>query len=200
MSITAKNEKKEGFDPIPEGSYPARLYQIVHIGSIPGYQDQIQNKARLTFELPTVQREFKEGEGEKPMVISSEYTLSTHEKANLRGIVEGLIGASLEDKEAENFDIESVIAKTCLLTVKHKERKIGEGKYAVIGSVTSLPDGMDVPDQINESKIQSYDDFDKDFHESLPDFLKEKVESSIEYDAMQSKLKGDEAKTGDIPF
>ena len=34
MAITAKNEGGQGFRPIDAGTYPARCYSMVHIGTV----------------------------------------------------------------------------------------------------------------------------------------------------------------------
>ena len=194
MTITAKAGESKSFEPIPEGSYAARLYQIIHVGNVEGWEQQIQNKVRLTFEIPELTREFKEGEGEKPLVISKEYTLSTHEKANLRKVIEALVGTALSEKEAEDFDVEKLVGDTGLLTIKQKTGD--RGKYAYVDSVTVLPKSMKCGKQVNKNKVQNYDDFDEEFHASLPDFLREKIESSEEYRAMA----GEDAVEDGIPF
>ena len=86
MSITATNEGGQGFQPIEAGTYPARCYSMVHIGTITeniNGEEKTNNKVRVTWELPTELKEFKQGEGEKPWVVSKEYNLSMHEKSSL---------------------------------------------------------------------------------------------------------------------
>jgi hypothetical protein len=84
MSITATtttNNKK--FEPIEAGSYPARCYSMIEMGTNEEtYQGaaKMVNKVRITWELPTEMQVFKEERGPEPRVISKEFSLSMHEK------------------------------------------------------------------------------------------------------------------------
>ena len=46
--------------------------------------------------------------------------------------------------------------------------------------------GMVCPEQINETSLLCYDDFNEQLFESLPDFLKDKIKISVEYNAMMN--------------
>lgn len=173
----------------PIGTYIARCYQFVHIGSNEDEfkgEKKVFNKIRLSFELPDEMRVFKEGDEPKPMSISQEYTLSMGEKANLRKFVEGMIGTALQKDEAYNFDVESLVGKACLITVIHKVSKAGN-KRAEIASASPLMKNQKAPEQINPSKILSYSNFDEAFFESLPQFIKDKIVTSEEYRAMKGE-------------
>ena len=71
--INATNEGGKTFAPIAPGTYPARCYSMVHIGTVTEeYQGEKkeQNKVRITWELPTELKEFKE------YIIKDKYTYS----------------------------------------------------------------------------------------------------------------------------
>ena len=182
------------YEPVPIGSHVARVYQVIHVGTVEGFQGKLQNKVRITFELPNEEREFKQGEGPKPMSISGDYTLSFHEKSNLRQLIEACCGAM--EGELEVFDVESLLGKTCLITVKQKDRQSGDGKFSFIDGATPLPKGMKCPDPVNETKVLNYTNFDRALYDSLPDFLREKIASSVEY----KQLNGEIDPTAGIPF
>src|ERR1035437_939713 len=126
MAIKATKSTKE-FPIMEEGSYPARIYQILHIGTVSGFQGQMQNKARITFEFPTELAVFNAEKGEQPRVMSQDYTLSFHEKATLTKVINACDPKALKVNEddglIEEYDIEKLIGKTCLVTVIHKESK-----------------------------------------------------------------------------
>jgi len=167
----------------PAGTHIARLYEIIHIGTIADtYQGQPteSNKIRLTFELPEEKKVFKENQEAKPIVISQEYTFSMGAKANLRKLVEGIIGTSLKDEEAYGFDIESLISQSCLLTIKHRVSSSGNS-YSVIASASPLMKNQIAPKAINDVKILSYSNWNQELFEGLPEFLKDKIKSSQEY-------------------
>lgn len=184
MAITATNKKTQ-YDILEEGAYPARIYQIIHIGTVPGFQGKLQNKARITFEFPTEMKVFDEKKGEQPMVLSQDYTLSFNEKAGLRKVIDACDPKALkavgEDGLVEVYDIEKLLGKSCLVTIIHKASKDGQNTYANIGGCTVLPKGMVCPAQINPSKSLSYDAWDQSFFETLPKFLQDAMKSSDEY-------------------
>src|SRR5688572_12631576 len=112
--------KETTYEPVPKGNHVARLYQIIHIGTIPTTwqgQERMTDKVRLTFELSNERKVFREGDEPKPYSISREFTLSMGSKAALRAFVEGSLGTSLSDDEAYAFDIEELLGKACLLNV-----------------------------------------------------------------------------------
>ena len=185
MAIIATNKKVE-VEIVEAGSYPARVYQMIQMGNIAGFQGQIQNKVRIGFELPTELKVFKEEKGEQPRVISQEYTLSFHEKSKLRKVIEACDPNALkvgEDGFLEEVDIEQLIGKECLITIAHKASKEGN-QFAYIDGVTRLPKGMVCPKAINEPIVLSYDKWKQEIFDALPDFLKDKIKSSQEYQRM----------------
>lgn len=184
MSILATNKKIE-YSILEEGSYAARIYQIIHLGTIQGFQGAMQNKVRITFEFPTELKVFKEENGEQPQVLSKEYTLSTHEKSGLRKLIVACDPKALKVGDGgliEEYDIENLLGKSCLVSVEHTTK--GENTYANIKVETVLPKGMVCPPQINESVSISYDHFDQEAFNKLPQFIREKMQSSFEYQAM----------------
>jgi len=184
MAIIATNTGGTNFEPIATGNYPARCYSMVHIGTI---EENILgtlktlNKVRITWELPTELKVFKEENGEQPQVISKEFTLSLHEKATLRGFLKNWRGKDFTDEEAKSFDIEKLVGAPCMLNITHKTKKDGSGVYAEIGSVSAMPKGFTCPDAINPPYVWTYDTFDQEKFNALPDYLKNKMVTSTEY-------------------
>lgn len=177
--------QKSDYTPVPAGNHIARVYSIIHLGTthdITPWGEKDRNKVRITWELPNERKEFKPGEGEKPYSISATYTLNFGDKANLRKIVEGMIGASLYDEEAATFDVETLLGRTCMVNVTHKTK---DGKtYANVDAVTPVPKGMTVPDPENEWFVLNYTDkWDEGKFMELPDFLKAQMTETQEYKA-----------------
>jgi hypothetical protein len=188
----------------PEGTHIGRCVGFIHVGT---YDDEYQgqpitsNKIRLTFELPDELHIFKEGDDAKPFTISQEYTLAMSSKANLRKLVEGIVGA-LHDEDAFSFDTEQLVGKCCLLTIKHRETAKGN-KYAVIATASPLMKGQVCKEAFNPSKILNYTDhWDEDYFNSLPDFIREKMVTTQEYKNMtgQTSEVNTEVNTNDVPF
>ena len=86
----------------------------------------------------------------------------------------------------------SLIGVPCILSITHKT--LGNGKtYANIASVSMLPKGMDCPKQVNEIQEFTYDNFKQELYDSFPDFIKEKIQSSLEFKQLNNQV-------DEIPF
>lgn len=187
MAIYAENTATN-YKPMEAGVYPARCYSMIQIGTVTENilgEEKSLHKVRLTFEFPTELHVFKEENGEQPYVISKEFTLSMHEKATLRKFLESWRGKAFTEEQAKKFDITVLLGVQCMINVIHKAAKNGN-TYAEIGSVSPLPKGMICPEPINKQVVLSYDSFDEQVFESLPDFLKDKIKSSKEYQSMKN--------------
>lgn len=209
MSITATNEGSGNYTPLEAGTYPARCYSMVHIGTIQEEfqgEKKIMNKVRISWELPTELKEFKQGEGEKPYVLSKEFTLSLHEKSSLRAFLKSWRGKDFTEEEAKSFDVTKLLGVTCMLSVGHKESK---GKvYAEINSVSPIIKGFTVPAQINTTFELNYDNFIMDAFMTLPEFIRKKMEGSLEFKKIQNlvfeyenqKQSVNQNSNNDLPF
>lgn len=209
MAITATNTGTKR-ELIPADTYVARCYSMVHIGT----NDEVilgetkrMNKVRLTWELPNELREF---DGvEKLLVISKEYTLSMHEKSNLRKDLENWRGKGFTEDEAKAFDITKLLGIPCMLSVVHSVSKSGD-KYNKIGSISKLMKGMVCPDQFNPSfEFNFTDKFNDEIVESFPEFIKDKIKSSEEYRELKAGVTDNdtdesqpdnEPESDDLPF
>jgi hypothetical protein len=198
MAIFATSNGGTNFEPIATGNYPARCYSMIHIGTVDEVilgTPKTLNKVRITWELPTELKVFKEENGEQPHVISKEFTLSMHEKATLRNFLKNWRGKDFTEEEAKSFDIEKLIGAPCMLNITHKKSKDGTKTYAEIGSISTMPKGFPCPDQINPSFVWTYEDFDIEKFNALPDYLKAKMVNSLEY--KQSISGGQEIEVND---
>jgi len=188
MGIYAEKKESE-FQSVKPGTYVARCYRMIEIGTIKedymGQEKQLQ-KVMVTWELPTELAVFDEAKGEEPYAVSKTYTLSMHEKANLRKDLESWRGKGFTEDEANKFDISILVGKPCLLSIQLQQSKSNPGRsYTVISSISPLMKGQDCPEQINETKILSYDNFNWELFDSLSDYTKDKIKSSIEFRMMQ---------------
>lgn len=180
----------------PAGTHVARVYGFLNLGTrLQEYQGQPKDYpdtlVRFTLELPLELNEFEyedKDTGEKvkvskPFVISREFTLSMGKKSNLRPFVEGIIGTSLTDAEAGAFDIETLVGMTCQATITHAKSKDGQNTYANLTSVAPLMKGINVPEPINEPKIQDVKTMTMEEINELPQFLQDKITISDEFKA-----------------
>lgn len=188
MAIIATNKGVQR-ELIPAGNYIARCYQMIHIGTIEELvmgTPKTLNKVRIGWELPTELKVFSPERGEQPFVISKEFTLSMNEKSNLRKVLASWRGKDFTEEEAKSFDITKLLSVPCMLNVIHKPAKTDPTKiYEEIGSISPMPKGMQCPPQINDTQVLEYGNFDHELFNSLPDFIKIKVQSSAEYKEMK---------------
>jgi hypothetical protein len=222
MSLTAP--KKVQYDIIPNGTHVARLYEIIHIGTIPTNwqgQDKMTDKIRLTFELCNEKKEFKQGEGEKPFSISREFTYSYGSKGHLRPFVEGMTGTKIHDDESP--DLEALLGEACLLNVVHNESN--GNTYANIQNASPLARGMEAPAIVDAPRVIDINSIPFEELDALPEFIRNKMKSSEEHatrvdessgepevqkEAAPQKLQrpkifgastpAEESQPGDIPF
>lgn len=187
MAIYAENTSTT-FTPMQAGAYAARCYSMIQIGTVTETilgEDKTLHKVRLSFEYPTELKVFKEENGEQPYVISKEFTLSMHEKASLRKFLESWRGKSFTEDQAKKFDITALLGIQCMINVIHKVAKNGN-TYAEIASISPLPKGMMCPEPINKQLVLSYDSFDTNIFDSLPDYIKDKMRASKEFKALSN--------------
>jgi len=192
----------------PAGTFPARVYSIIYMGTIKGEYKGTPTesyKVRISWELPTKTRVFKEGEPAKPFSVSKELTLSMGSKSSLRPLVEGMLGLSFTDDDAKSFDVDDLLGKECLISIAHKESP--NGKYVAINSTAQMPEGMTCPPAVNKQKILSYDRFDKEYFVTLPKFIQEKMEKTPEFIKMNGghvqddlDMSGETIEMSDVPF
>ncbi len=206
MPIIAEN-KGTVHVPAPAGNHIARCVEMIQIGTIIEttgiYAGKESHKVRIAWETPDELHDF--GKGPQPFLISKEFTLSMNEKATLRKMLESWRGKAFSEEEAKAFDISKLIGKPCMLSVINKTSK-GGNVYAEISSVATLPKGFECPKQINPTRILSFDAWDEQVFESLPDFLKTKIRGSKEYAAMMNPSRTEAAPSNggdtsdDLPF
>lgn len=184
MAILATNSVTQR-ELIPAGNYIARCYQMIEIGTVTEAfmgESKTLKKVRIGWELPEETRVFREGNGEQPLVISKEYTLSMNEKSNLRKDLSSWRGKDFSDDEARSFDITKLLGQPCMLNIIHKPSKTDPSKvYEQISGITKIPKSMTPPAQVNKTLLLSYDNFDDAEFEKLPDFIKVKMKGSQEY-------------------
>ena len=186
---------------VPSGTHIARCYSMIHIGTVEWEwqgETKYSNKIRVSFELPHEMRDF--GGEKKPMQISKEYTLSLHEKSNLRRDLEGWRGKSFDSKELSKFDITNLISKECNISIIHKTSKSGN-EFAQIGSISGITKGTKCPEQFNDSFIFNYEDnFNEDWLEQQPEWIQDQIKNTDEYKSKMNQKKFQDTPTDDMPF
>lgn len=193
-TIAPKSESKPRVLP-PQGTHIARVIRFIELGTQKVEwkgEEKEQYKIWLDFELVDKTHVFKEGEEPKPFVVGSKLTFSMGSKANLRKIVEGIIGVGLLDHEAEAFDIEQLLGKACLVNIKNVTKN--DKTYTNIETTTPLMEGMTAKEAFNPITKLTFTSWSKEIFESLPNFLKDQITASPQFNRMNNPKPIKEAK------
>jgi len=162
--------KGSGVEPIGEGTFPARISQVLDLGRQKNeYEGRETNKPTLwiTFELPT---ETINVDGvDKPRWLSSEFTKSTNDKAKLFKVVK-----AVDDNELKEFS--DLLGKGLLVVIG--TTKGGKDKFA---GATALPKGMAVAQLANKPVYFDIENPDFDIFNKLPKFLQDKITGSSDW-------------------
>jgi hypothetical protein len=186
MAIYA-GEPEGGSSNIPviePGTYPGRCYLIADLGTHTEEFLGVKKTARrviISFELPTEMAVFKEGEEAKPRVISKEYALFMNEQSNLYKLIVSWFGIKPTEEQKRKFDVTQFIGLAGMVTITHTEN----GK-AKITNISKLMKGLTIDAPILEPVVFSLADFDEKTFDSLPKFIKTKIEASPEYQKLKA--------------
>ncbi|NDG03625.1 MAG: hypothetical protein EB119_10655 [Synechococcaceae bacterium WBB_34_004] len=212
MSLTLSETERAERKPIEAGSHRAVLYSVVEIGThknVFADQEKWQRKGRFTFECSDLTSEFEVVENgkttkvEKPLVISTEQTLSLGEKSNLRKLLEGWRGQAFTSAELKEFSLKNLLGKPALINVVHKMSKQGR-TYAAITSISKLPRGMKAPKPFNEPIYYEIEEGEGGAFSHLPEWLQEKIRASKEFaeakPAKAAAIQDNDEDTDSVPF
>lgn len=169
----------------PADNHPSVCVAIIDLGTqrVDGFQGapaKDTHQVYLVWELT----EAKVTGTNNNHLIGNVYTLSYHEKAALRLMLEGWRGTKYQD--GEEIDLGAVLGRACLLSVIHQTSKSSGKNYAKIKGVAKLPKGMTAP---KPQKTPSAWEMGSDDAGDLPTWLpyiygepvKEVVERAKEY-------------------
>jgi len=137
MAIIASAGSGTTFVPAPQGVHRAVCVDVVDMGLLEvtwNNQKKQQHKIRVVWQIDEAM------DDGKPFIVQKRYTLSLHEKAQLRKDLESWRGKAFSDDEQKGFDVERLVGVSCMLNVMHVSR---DGKtYANVTAVMPLHKGM----------------------------------------------------------
>jgi hypothetical protein len=99
-------------------------------------------------------------------------------RARYEPFMEGWRGKSFTDNEFEAFDLRNMLGKPAIITV------VEDGEYRVINGCSRLLAGMQAPAQVNPSLFFSLDEYDPAVFDKLSDKVKELIQKSPEWKAL----------------
>lgn len=197
------------YTPTPEGQHIMVCSRIIDLGTQPGsaMYPTPKRKIRIFWELPEERMTYTDGDGneqEGPFLHSEQYTVSFHEKANLRKDLESWRGKAFTDADfagpPDGFHLSKLIGVPAFGQIVHEHK---DGKtYANLNSIMKPPKAMfdQFKGKIEGASIffdlDAYDDaeFDK-----LSDRVKETVRNSPEYKALTGGEPGEYTPQSENP-
>jgi len=138
MPIIAK-EPKGNFIPAPPGQHSAVCVDVVDLGMLEVTfvkETTTKHKIRLVWQIEEVMAD------NKPYLASKMYTLSLHQKAQLRKDLESWRGKQFSPEELEGFDVENLLGVNCLLNIIQEVSNKNGKTYSNIAIIMRLPKGM----------------------------------------------------------
>lgn len=174
MSLEAKDSGGGDFQIISTGVKVARCVWMIDLGTHHNPKfDKTEHKVLVSWEVPGELMD----DG-RPFFISNRYTVSLHEKANLRKDLESWRGKTFTDAELEGFDLRNVLDVPCYINVIHNE---SDGKtYANIASIMPLPKEMKCPAAVNDIVAFDIDDYTSEQLNALPEWIQTVINKSDE--------------------
>lgn len=167
----------------PEGVHNANCVQVIDLGTqtvtFKGEERQ-SRQVQLAFELA----DEKTSEG-NAFVSYRKYTYSSSPKSNLMKDLRAWLG---KDKVTGDFEMDTLLGKPAMITIEHSETE--RGTFANITNIGGLAKGMK-PKKPTEPLRSLYLDesFDSATFEELPEFLKEKIMVTKEYEEFGADAK-----------
>lgn len=182
MGLTAKKTGDGGnYEPISQGLHHAVCYLLVDLGT--QYNERFGksiHKVMIGWEIPTERIEI-ERDGKTvnlPRAISNRYTLSLHDKAILRKMLESWRGRAFTEEELNGFDMKKLLGANCMVQIIHNKKD--DKTYANVASVVSLPKGTEKRTAENPSQYFSFED-SLSIPEGLPSWIVDIIKASDEW-------------------
>lgn len=188
------------YEKVPTGTHVGRCIALIDLGT----SETKFGKKRdvlIRWELPHE----KQSDGE-PFTIGQFYNQSLNEKSNLRAMLKSWRGRDFTEEELAGFDPRKILGHPCMVGVIEKKGDTGELRH-VVGSVSAMPKGMAVPEQVNPSLYLSLErgEFNQAVFDSLGDKTKERIKATPEWAALQGSpaaaaVVADGVDDSDLPF
>lgn len=143
MPIYAKAGEKKWYPPAPAGMQQGVCVDVIDMGLKPNQfkGGELQHKVRIVFQLGDDE---KRDDG-KRHIVSRQFSLSLHEKATLRRMLESWRGRKFTDADmkGDGFDLETLIGANALLSITHGTSQTDPTKvFANIDTISPLLKGM----------------------------------------------------------
>ena len=171
-----KDRAKPKTPPVEPGVYMAVCVGVVDLGE--QYSEKFKsysNKVKFVWALPG---EFIEIDGkQEERQLSKEFTISASKKGSLRGFLQSWNGKNYSDEEFAELDLFDQLGKACQLQVVLNET----GEYSNVENLMPIPKGMPAPSSKTAFFTWDMDAWDDAAFEQLPQWTREQIMKSTQY-------------------
>jgi len=180
-------QTESSFEPIPEGTHPARCISVISLGTQPSNNPAYRPsfKVVLGFEFPN---ETIEVNGEKnPMTTSqfvNAYLGSPSKPSKTHLFLKSWRGKPFTEKELAGFDLAKVCGAPCLINIVHEKKE--NKTYCNIASISPLMKGMTIAPQVHKSVVYEITQGRDAAFQSLPEWTQKMIANCEEWNAQQS--------------
>jgi hypothetical protein len=197
MALTARDPGGTSYEPVPEGVFQAVCYGIYDLGT--QYNERWNKTAHrviITWETPENRIELeKDGKTVNlPRAISREYTLSLHQKAQLRKDLENWRGRTFTKEELAGFDLQNILKANCMIQIIHTKKD--DKTYANVSAIMPLMKQISRLQPENSVKFFSFEDADPRIPEDTPQWIIDKIQDAKEW---TGEDKGGNGDANDMP-
>lgn len=210
MSLNAKklpasaNNNTKRPDPLEEGTYPARLVQVLLMGiqkerPYKGEERAPRLYVRLTYEM--LDEFMKDDDGndieDKPRWLSEDVPFMSL-KADLAKSTKRYY--ALDPEARYDGDWAQLVGAPCMVTVvTEADKRPGNDRiYEKVASVSSMrpKEAAKAPELKNPGRIFDFYEPDLDVFNDLPDWIQDKIKSAVDYEgsALETALAGGVAR------
>ncbi|MES2783797.1 MAG: hypothetical protein V4657_13465 [Pseudomonadota bacterium] len=184
MAIMAADSGGGDFKRPTPGNHIAICTLIVDLGRqhnrSPQFGDSIKHQIYVRWELTDEPLEWQDKDtGEQKsrfMSIGKFYTVSLHEKANLRKDLESWRGTPFTEEQAKGFDVAKLLGAPCMLNVIDNVGNDGNVRSKVSAIA---PLHKSIPKPTPTEPLVIYDDEHPDVYPTLPEWLRKKVDEQV---------------------
>lgn len=210
MAINAKKAKGGGGGnkveqpPIENGTYPARVVQVLDLGV--QAQQPYQGKEKPPVQMINITYEFldefcvdEDGNEmeDKPRWLSEDFPLYNLEADRAKSTQRYL---ALDPKVEKDGDFTKLVNTPCLVTVVQNP---GKGKnagkiYTNVGGLSTMrpKDAEKAAELVNPPKVFDLDEPDMEVFGSLPEWLQEKIKGNLEFNGSPLDIALNGERTG----
>ena len=171
-----KDRAKPKTPPVEAGVYMAVCVGVIDLGE--QYSEKFKNysnKVKFVWALPSETIEI-DGKTEERQ-LSKEFTFSISKKGGLRTFLESWNSKTYSDDEFSELDVFDQLGKPCQLQVVLNDT----GEYSNVANLMPLPKGMPAPVSNAAFVTWDMDAWDDAVFETLPEWTKEQIKKSTQY-------------------